>query len=52
MSALENEDVGLSMCPFCLRIQAGLFPSNLDNQIDLIVFLLLGSTECLSNWES
>lgn len=52
MSELENEDIVLSMCPFCHLIQVGLLPSNLDNQIDLIVFFLLGSTECSSNWKS
>lgn len=51
MSELENEDIVLSTCPFCHLIQVGLLPSNLDNQIDLIVFFLLGSTECSSNWK-
>lgn len=50
MSEPENEDIVFSMSLFCLLIQVGLFPSNLDNQIDLTVFLLLGSRVCLTNW--
>lgn len=40
----------LSLCMFYLLTQIGLFPSSLDNQIDLIVFLLSGSTDSLTNW--
>lgn len=45
-----NEVTVLSLCMFYLLIQIGLFPSNLDNQIDLIVFVLSGPTESLTNW--
>lgn len=45
-----NEVTVLSLCMFYLLIQIGLFPSNLDNQIDLIVFLLSGPIDSLTNW--